>query len=144
VENPELYAVHPYRLFTKAKNFSAAAAVASAAAAAAAAAVAATAADGDGDGGASADDSAATSVTGGSSYATTGPTTTVDPYASLDPAITAMSQEKFKSDVGWNQNAMDAALLGLGKQAQEFVLARARTLPATGYRFPAFMPHEQV
>jgi hypothetical protein len=38
---------------------------------------------------------------------------------------------------------MDAALLGLGPEARAFVVARARTPPAPGYRFPAFMPHEQ-
>jgi hypothetical protein len=95
VENPELYAVHPYRIFTKAKNFSAEA--------------------------------------GGSASA----------YSSLDPAIKAFDAEKFKGDAGWNQNAMDAALLGLTGRAQAFVLARALTPPAKGYRFPAFMPHEQ-
>ncbi len=39
---------------------------------------------------------------------------------------------------------MDAALLGQAAQAAAYVVARANTGPAPGYRFPAFMPQEQV
>lgn len=46
-------------------------------------------------------------------------------------------------DVGWNQVAMDAALLGEAGAAAGYVTARAKTPPAQGYRFPAFAPHEQ-
>ena len=46
-------------------------------------------------------------------------------------------------DVGWNQVAMDAALLGEAGAAAGYVAARAKTPPARGYRFPAFAPHEQ-
>lgn len=46
-------------------------------------------------------------------------------------------------DRGWNQNAMDAALIGNASAAVKLVVARANTPPAAGYRFPAFAPHEQ-
>lgn len=62
---------------------------------------------------------------------------------SLYLATTAFERRRFKGDVGWNQNAMDAALLGNASNAAAFVLARAATPPAKGYRFPAFAPHEQ-
>jgi len=61
----------------------------------------------------------------------------------LSPAIVAFQHERFQSDEGWNQNAMDAALLGLGQKAQQLVEARAAMQPAPGYRFPTFMPHLQ-
>lgn len=38
---------------------------------------------------------------------------------------------------------MDAALLGDARSAMEYVLNRANTGLAKGYRFPAFAPHEQ-
>ena len=38
---------------------------------------------------------------------------------------------------------MDAALLGNASTAAAYVITRAKTAPATGYRFPAFAPHEQ-
>jgi len=38
---------------------------------------------------------------------------------------------------------MDAALLGDADEAARFVVARAKTSPAAGYRFPTFAPHEQ-
>ena len=38
---------------------------------------------------------------------------------------------------------MNAALLGLTEIASSNVLARAKTAPATGYRFQGFAPHEQ-
>lgn len=84
-ENPELYAVHPYRLLTAARA---------------------------GNGSAPA----------------------------LAPAARAFAARRNTGDVGWNQNAMDAALLGMAAAARGFVEARAHTAPATGYRFPAFMP----
>lgn len=65
------------------------------------------------------------------------------PAVDLSPALAAFAKKRFTSDSGWNQNAMDAALLGLASQAQAYVTARANTAPASGYRFPAFMPHEQ-
>jgi hypothetical protein len=44
---------------------------------------------------------------------------------------------------GWNQGIMNAAMLGLTDNAAGMAVARAKVLPATGYRFPAFAPHEQ-
>ena len=85
VENPELYAVHPYRL--------------------------ATVAHGD-----------------------------ADALAKAEAAFRVM---RFQGDNGWNQVAMDAALLGNAAAAQSYVIARANTKPAAGYRFPVFAPHEQ-
>ena len=85
VENPELYAVHPYRL--------------------------ATAARGDAD--------------------------------ALAKARAAFKAMRFKGDSGWNQVAMDAALMGNAADARKYVVARAKTKPAAGYRFPVFAPHEQ-
>ncbi|EER13294.1 hypothetical protein Pmar_PMAR015892 [Perkinsus marinus ATCC 50983] len=52
-------------------------------------------------------------------------------------------ERRFTSDVGWEQNVMDAALLGLAKTAQSLVVARAELGPAKGYRFPVFAPHLQ-
>lgn len=86
-ENPELYAVHPFRLFTRAASEA--------------------------------------------------------QNMSLSLALNAFRHKRNTGDNGWNQNAMDAALLGLGPEAQSYVRARAKTPPAKGYRFPAFMPHEQ-
>jgi len=86
-ENAELYAVHPYRLFTVGRQ--------------------------------------------------------VASGVDLGQAVLAFQHERFGSDEGWNQNAMDAALLGLGPKAQQLVEARAATQPAPGYRFPTFMPHLQ-
>lgn len=54
-----------------------------------------------------------------------------------------LNNVRFPEDDGCNQNAMDAALLGIAKKAQAYVTARAATAPAPGYRFPAFMPHMQ-
>jgi len=61
----------------------------------------------------------------------------------LSQATVAFQHERFPSDDGWNQNAMDAALLGLGPKAQSLVQARAAMKPSAGYRFPTFMPHLQ-
>ena len=61
----------------------------------------------------------------------------------LTLALNAWKHKPFPSDVGWNQNAMDAAMLGLADDAAKMVLARAKTPPAKGYRFPVFAPHEQ-
>ena len=58
-------------------------------------------------------------------------------------ANAAFKLQVFKGDSGWNQNAMDAALLGNALAASGYVLARATTPPAKGYRFPTFAPHEQ-
>jgi hypothetical protein len=44
---------------------------------------------------------------------------------------------------GWTQGVMNAALLGLTNLAAEWVVQRATTGPATGYRFQGFAPHEQ-
>ena len=38
---------------------------------------------------------------------------------------------------------LDAALLGRTSDAMRYVINRALTTPAQGYRFPAFAPHEQ-
>jgi len=61
----------------------------------------------------------------------------------IQPALVAFKNKRFTSDEGWNQNAMDAALLGLASQAQTYVHNRAAMAPAEGYRFPAFSPHLQ-
>ena len=63
--------------------------------------------------------------------------------AALKLAIAAYDKRFDKVDRGWNQNAMDAALLGLASDAASDVVSRASTPPAQGYRFPAFAPHEQ-
>lgn len=63
--------------------------------------------------------------------------------AALKLAIAAYDKRMDTADRGWNQNAMDAALLGLASDAAKFVVRRASTPPAQGYRFPAFAPHEQ-
>ena len=47
------------------------------------------------------------------------------------------------SNSGWTQGLMNAALLGRASKASAMTLARAQTAPASGYRFPAFMPHMQ-
>ncbi|KAJ9473473.1 hypothetical protein DIPPA_28186 [Diplonema papillatum] len=84
VENAELYAVHPYRLFTVGRNAS-----------------------------------------------------------DLGLADAAFAVKRFTSDDGWNQNFMDAALLGKAAAAKAYAESRASEQPAPGYRFPAFMPHLQ-
>ena len=61
----------------------------------------------------------------------------------LAKGLDAFKNKVFAEDVGWNQVAMDASLLGLAAEAAAYVVARARTMPAQGYRFPAFAPHEQ-
>eukprot|EP01060_Flectonema_neradi_P016749 TRINITY_DN2336_c0_g1_i3.p1 TRINITY_DN2336_c0_g1~~TRINITY_DN2336_c0_g1_i3.p1 ORF type:complete len:722 (+),score=143.17 TRINITY_DN2336_c0_g1_i3:122-2287(+) len=81
VENTELYAVHPYRLYTAGRMNA----------------------------------------------------------SELTLANNAMADRRFRSDVGWNQCAMDAALLGHAADAQSMVVARAHYGPAPGYRFPGFM-----
>lgn len=48
-----------------------------------------------------------------------------------------------RSDSGWNQNVMTAALLGNTATAAKYLVARARTPLAGGYRFPGFAPREQ-
>ena len=63
--------------------------------------------------------------------------------AALSAAEQAFANQAFKGDSGWNQNAMDAALLGNASNAAAYVRARANTQPAAGYRFPSFAPHEQ-
>lgn len=63
--------------------------------------------------------------------------------AALKLAVAAYAKRFDKADRGWNQNAMDAALLGLASDAAHYVVTRASTPPAQGYRFPAFAPHEQ-
>eukprot|EP01061_Rhynchopus_euleeides_P013976 TRINITY_DN24258_c0_g1_i1.p1 TRINITY_DN24258_c0_g1~~TRINITY_DN24258_c0_g1_i1.p1 ORF type:complete len:746 (+),score=278.81 TRINITY_DN24258_c0_g1_i1:49-2286(+) len=83
VENTELYAVHPYRLYTAGRG------------------------------------------------------------GDLSPATIAYGLRQFRSDVGWEQNILDAALLGMATEFQSLAVARAAVGPATGYRFPAFMPHLQ-
>ena len=60
----------------------------------------------------------------------------------LQIAVNAFNNVKNPGDTGWNQMAMDAALLGLGLKAQELVTARAASDPAPGYRFEGFMSHE--
>lgn len=62
---------------------------------------------------------------------------------SLKMAQAAFDVMLFPSDDGWNQNAMDAALLGSAAKAKNYVLKRAAAGSAPGYRFPAFAPHMQ-
>ena len=47
------------------------------------------------------------------------------------------------SPARWTQGVMNAALLGLTKEAMTDVVSRAKTAPAKGYRFQGFAPHEQ-
>jgi len=61
--------------------------------------------------------------------------------ADLQLAKNTYNNMRFLTDVGWNQVAMDAALLGLANQAKELVLKRAAVGPAPGYRFPVYAPH---
>eukprot|EP00754_Rhynchopus_humris_P033684 Rhum_TRINITY_DN15477_c0_g1::Rhum_TRINITY_DN15477_c0_g1_i7::g.158851::m.158851 len=61
----------------------------------------------------------------------------------LGVAVRANAIRRFKSDDGWNQCIMDAALLGLAASAKSMAQARAAVAPAKGYRFPGFMPHLQ-
>eukprot|EP00035_Acanthoeca_spectabilis_P003288 m.92313 g.92313 ORF g.92313 m.92313 type:complete len:428 (+) comp12033_c0_seq1:1523-2806(+) len=48
-----------------------------------------------------------------------------------------------RGNSGWNQGVMNAALLGLTDLATLWVIQRAKTAPATGYRFQGFAPHMQ-
>lgn len=61
----------------------------------------------------------------------------------LSLARVAFQDRTNRGDSGWNQVAMDAALIGNASEAAGYVLARAATPPAKGYRFPTFAPHEQ-
>jgi hypothetical protein len=61
----------------------------------------------------------------------------------LSKAKAAYTVRKSRSDVGWNQNVMDAALMGDVTEAATLLTARAMTPPALGYRFAAFAPREQ-
>eukprot|EP01121_Diplochlamys_sp_Union-15-3_P008096 TRINITY_DN2122_c0_g1_i1.p1 TRINITY_DN2122_c0_g1~~TRINITY_DN2122_c0_g1_i1.p1 ORF type:complete len:765 (+),score=128.25 TRINITY_DN2122_c0_g1_i1:101-2395(+) len=79
VENPELYAVHPYRLYGVGKP-------------------------------------------------------------DIDVAIESYKRRIHKCNVGWCQDLMNAAFLGLADEATSQVIERAKTAPAKGYRFPGFMP----
>eukprot|EP00040_Diaphanoeca_grandis_P029720 m.174627 g.174627 ORF g.174627 m.174627 type:complete len:792 (+) comp31775_c0_seq1:209-2584(+) len=65
-----------------------------------------------------------------------------------DPVVLAKARatfaaRRFQTDRGWNQNIMDAALLGNATAAAPLLIERAQTPPALGFRFPAFAPHEQ-
>ena len=59
------------------------------------------------------------------------------------PSVGAPTCGNSRGNGGWNQGVMNAALLGLTEIASTNVLARAKTAPATGYRFQGFAPHEQ-
>ncbi|KAF4652351.1 hypothetical protein FOL47_011137 [Perkinsus chesapeaki] len=61
----------------------------------------------------------------------------------LQLAKVAYEERRFKTDLGWNQNVMDAALIGLASEAERMVIERASYRPARGYRFPVFAPHLQ-
>ena len=56
---------------------------------------------------------------------------------SLALALNAWRVRLHPEDFGWQQNCIQAALLGLANEAKVMVAARA-TATATGYRFPAF------
>ena len=62
-------------------------------------------------------------------------------WAKANRAFNADPQTK--SDEGWNQNVMNAALLGNTSVAAKFLVARARMPLADGYRFPGFAPRVQ-
>jgi hypothetical protein len=67
-------------------------------------------------------------------------------YGSTDIylAINSFRNMRFTSDNGWNQNVMDAAMLGLTADAKELILKRAALSPdKDSGRFPVFMPHLQ-
>jgi len=68
----------------------------------------------------------------------------------IAPSIFCLEQSPRKtcryadSNEGWTQGVLNAALLGRATKASSMVLTRAaKTTPAVGYRFPAFMPHMQ-
>jgi len=70
------------------------------------------------------------------------------PYRVVTPttkqmAINSYNIRTFKCNQGWCQDIMNAALLGLTTETMSQVVDRANTGPATGYRFPGFMPHFQ-
>ncbi|KAF4653744.1 hypothetical protein FOZ61_008730 [Perkinsus olseni] len=64
--------------------------------------------------------------------------TAKDGGENLEVARAAYRERRFTSDEGWNQNVMDAALLGLAMEAKEMLIARAAYGPPKGYRFSAF------
>lgn len=55
----------------------------------------------------------------------------------LEPALNAWTNRQHPEDRGWQQNCIQAALLGLTSEAKTLVEARARNT-AAGYRFPGF------
>ena len=55
----------------------------------------------------------------------------------LEPALNAWRVRRHPEDKGWQQNCIQAALLGLAAEAKAMVEARARST-AGGYRFPGF------
>ena len=56
---------------------------------------------------------------------------------SLDQALNAWRLRLHPEDIGWQQNCIQAAMLGLADEAKNLVAARAATT-AAGYRFPGF------
>lgn len=78
VENPELYAIFPYRLYTKASE-----------------------------------------------------------YNDLQTGINTWKSRKHRDNIGWQQQPIQAAMLGLTSEAKSLVVDRVRNT-AAGYRFPGF------
>lgn len=64
--------------------------------------------------------------------------TAKDVGENLEVARAAYREKRFTTDDGWNQNVMDAALLGLAIDAQELLIERAAKPAPEGYRFTAF------
>lgn len=60
----------------------------------------------------------------------------------LTLALNAWTRRGTKSNVGWSQDAMNAAMLGLANESANMVVGRATTPPPKGYRFPIFAPGE--
>eukprot|EP00939_MAST-03C_sp_MAST-3C-sp1_P001726 g1726.t1 len=82
-------------------------------------------------------------------YYTLGRSFSDDGARDIGPSIYCLEKSKRQtcrnadSNTGWTQGLLNAALLGRATKAATDTLARAQTPPATGYRFPAFMPHFQ-
>eukprot|EP01079_Euglenida_sp_SAG-EU17-18_P002644 gene2644-536_t len=58
----------------------------------------------------------------------------------LKLAIDTYHSRRVVGNGGWVQDLIHAALLGLTQEASSMALDKARRTPATGFRFPAFMP----
>jgi hypothetical protein len=59
-------------------------------------------------------------------------------YDQRDLGITTYENRKCRSETGWSEDFMDAALLGLGNQTAAAAIAHATVAHATGYRWVGF------